>query len=87
MAHFSTQCIDCTDCAKQYSGEYSAKDEDGKRFSGKMVLCDNSACRVNIERQRGEKQYHALEANGLRAARSPAGARKRTAVQRRGKTS
>lgn len=85
MAYFSTQCMDCDDRSKQCSGEYSAKDENGQRFAGEMYLCANGACRINIERQRGEKQCHALEAGGFRTGRPSAGARRRAAAPRNAK--
>lgn len=85
MAYFCTQCVNCADHSKQSAGEYSARDEDGQRFAGEMYLCANKACRINIERQRGEKQCHALEAAGFRVRRPNGGARKRPAAPRASK--
>lgn len=61
MAYFSLQCVACQDSTKRYAGIYKGKDENGQRFCGRMYLCDNSACKINIERIRGEKQLHRLE--------------------------
>lgn len=58
MAYISSKCIECKDRTKRCAGMYSGKDENGKRFSGRMYLCDNMGCRINIDRMKSIKRLH-----------------------------
>lgn len=60
MAYYSLKCVECRETTKRCAGKYTARDEKGRRFWGDMYTCDNSTCRVNLERMRGEKQVHML---------------------------
>lgn len=62
MAYISQKCVSCRERTKRDAGGYSALDENGERFSGHLYLCNNSACEINQERMRGQKQLRMLEA-------------------------
>lgn len=55
MAYISRECMECTDKTKKFAGGYSGKDENGKRFHGRMYSCDNAACEINRARLRIRK--------------------------------
>lgn len=63
MAYISRQCVVCKECTKRCAGKYTGKDENGKPFAEPMYLCENSLCRINMERARGQKQLRILVEN------------------------
>lgn len=51
MAYISKKCVTCTEPSKRAAGQYSAKDENGKRFSGHLYECDNEICPIKLMRK------------------------------------
>lgn len=66
MAYISSKCVECTEKTKRCAGEYSAKDEAGKKFQGRMYLCDKTNCDINRVRQRAERDFQRNEDRQLR---------------------
>ncbi len=60
MAFISRECLTCTEGTKRYAGGFSGRDEQGKPFSGKMYLCDNMVCKINLVRLRSQKELRYL---------------------------
>lgn len=56
MAYISGRCVACREKTKQRDGEYSGRDEKGKRFWGRMYLCEKADCDINRARLRAEKE-------------------------------
>lgn len=60
MAYYSTQCVSCTDGTKRCEGEYCVREKNGRKFRADMYVCSNEICKLNIARQKGQKQLKML---------------------------
>ncbi len=80
MAYLSRQCVDCQENTKRREGKFWGKDEKGQPFSGPMYHCDNRACRINRERERGERY---LQGGGAYADEHRRRAAKRRSARQR----
>lgn len=56
MAYLSGKCVVCNEKTKRCAGEYSGIDENGKKFRGRMYLCDRADCDINKTLLRAKKK-------------------------------
>lgn len=55
MGYISRECVACKEKTKRYAGGYVGRDENGKRFHGRMYFCNNADCEINQARLRAKK--------------------------------
>lgn len=57
MAYISGRCVTCKEKTKQSAGEYNGRDEKGKRFWGRLYVCEKTDCDINRTRMWAEKDF------------------------------